>query len=400
MQSVVNPVGADAVIGVNYGSNPACTGGADPNEAAAWVNYANNQMKYGIKYWTIGNEEYFYDPSGPPTSPSNGEIDLHSPPGATTYATQVATQFYPLMKAQDPNIQIGVGVSVPLQNLNDGLSQWDSTILSNAKFDFIEMHAYVVVGQPALTDAELLNEGVSFFPTAISELNSELATAGKSGTPIDVGEWGNIAGTPGKQSVSIVGGLWAAMVIGELIKANVSQAQFWDADDPHCFTPPSDVANYGWQNWATYGLLAPWGGISGTNSSCSSLSNMAPDGTLLPTGIAMELTSQAFEPNDQVIEPSVNSNLPTIKAYASKRSSGYGILLVNTDESNSVTTTVDIANDTRTFTATTLLYGKAQYDQSQTGVWTGPVSTLLGTVSNPFSITLPPWSMTIVRLVP
>ena len=400
MQSVVQPIGADAVIGVNYGSNPTCTGGADPNEAAAWVNYANNQMHYGVKYWTIGNEEYFYDPSGPPTSPSEGEIDLHNPPGATTYSTLVATQYYPLMKAQDPTIQIGVGVSVPYQNLSPGLSQWDSIVLNNAKFDFVEIHPYVVgAGQPALTDAALLTQGVSFFPTAIAELNSELAAAGKASIPIDVGEWG-ISGTRGKQNVSIVGGLWAAMVVGELIKANVSQAQFWNGDDPTCFTAPSDTANYGWQNWTTYGLLAPWGGVSGTSTSCSSLANMAPDGTLMSTGIAIELTSQAFQPNDQVIVPSVNSNLPTIKAYASKRSNGYGILLVNTDENNPVTTTLGIAKDARTFTATTLLYGKAQYDQSQTGVWVGPVSASLGTVNNPFSVTLPPWSMTIVRLTP
>jgi hypothetical protein len=127
---------------------------------------------------------------------------------------------------------------------------------------------------------------------------------------------------------------------------------------------------------------------------------MAPDGTLMPTGIAIELTSKAFQSNDQVIVPSVNSNLPTIKAYASKRSSGYGILLVNTDQTNPVTTTLGIANGALTFTATTLLYGKAQYDQSQTGVWVGPVSAPLGTVNNPFSVTLPPWSMTIVQLSP
>ena len=385
MQSVVQPIGADAVIGVNYGSNPTCTGGADPSEAAAWVNYANNQMHYGIKYWTIGNEEYFYDSSGPPTLPSQGEIDLHSPPGATTYATQVATQYYPQMKAQDPTIQIGVDLSVP------NVSQWDSIVLTNAKFDFVEIHLYA----PALTDAALLTQGVSFFPTAITQLNSELTAAGKSGTPIDVGEWGL---TLGKQNVSIVGGLWAAMVTGELIKANVSQAQFWTGDDPSCTTPPSDTADYGWQNWTTDGLLAPWGGVSGTRTPCSRLANMAPDGTLMSTAIAIELTSQAFQPNDQVIVPSVNSNLPTIKAYASKRSSGYGILLVNTDENNPVTTTVGIANDARTFTATTLVYGKAQYDQSQTGVWDGPVNSSLGIVNNPFSVTLPPWSMAVVQL--
>ena len=34
MTTIVKPLGADVAITVNYGSNPACTGRADPNEAA------------------------------------------------------------------------------------------------------------------------------------------------------------------------------------------------------------------------------------------------------------------------------------------------------------------------------------------------------------------------------
>jgi alpha-L-arabinofuranosidase len=94
MQQVAQPLGLDVNITVNYGSNATCAGGGDPNEAAAWVDYANNQMHYGIKYWTIGNEQYFGSPTlGPtPTTP-----DFNVPPGApgplgsATYANLVAT---------------------------------------------------------------------------------------------------------------------------------------------------------------------------------------------------------------------------------------------------------------------------------------------------------------------
>src|SRR5450631_859059 len=41
MKTVVNPAGAQAIITVNYGSNPTGTAGGDPNVAAAWVACAN-----------------------------------------------------------------------------------------------------------------------------------------------------------------------------------------------------------------------------------------------------------------------------------------------------------------------------------------------------------------------
>jgi hypothetical protein len=49
--------------------------------------------------------------------------------------------------------------------------------------------------------------------------------------------------------------------------------------------------------------------------------------------------------------------------------------------------------------ASTLTYGKAQYDASQNNIWTGPVSANLGTM-NASSIgeTLPPYSITLLKL--
>jgi hypothetical protein len=108
MQQVAMPLGLDVNITVNYGSNGDCSGGADPNEAAAWVDYANNQMHYGIKYWTIGNEQYYGSPTLGATVTTPDFNVLPSEPGSdgsTTYASRVATQFYPLMKAKDPTIQ-------------------------------------------------------------------------------------------------------------------------------------------------------------------------------------------------------------------------------------------------------------------------------------------------------
>jgi len=58
MPDLVIPAGVKGMITVNYGSNPTATGGGQPSEAAAWVEYANVTNNYGIVYWEIGNEIY------------------------------------------------------------------------------------------------------------------------------------------------------------------------------------------------------------------------------------------------------------------------------------------------------------------------------------------------------
>jgi hypothetical protein len=74
-------------------------------------------------------------------------------------------------------------------------------------------------------------------------------------------------------------------------------------------------------------------------------------------------------------------------------------MLFNLDQSASATVTVGISNTSKTsFSAASVTYGKAQYDDSQNGVWTAPVSQSLGTVAAPVSVTLPAWSMTVLKL--
>jgi hypothetical protein len=50
--------------------------------------------------------------------------------------------------------------------------------------------------------------------------------------------------------------------------------------------------------------------------------------------------------------------------------------------------------------ATITTYGKAQYDNSQQNVWTGPVSQSVGAWQHTVPVTLPPWSMNVVLLAP
>ena len=110
------------------------------------------------------------------------------------------------------------------------------------------------------------------------------------------------------------------------------------------------------------------------------------------------MVQQAFNAGDTVFAPSVSASLPTVRAYGARRGSGYGLLLVNTDKSNVITTAIVIANDSRTFSATSLVYDQGTYENSIKNNWVTPTGYPLGTVSGSFSLLLSPWSITAISL--
>jgi len=387
MQAIPAAAGSHVAITVNYGSNQNCTDGADPNEAAAWVDYANNMQHYGIKYWTIGNEQYF---AGPQFTP-----DLHNPATASEYATLVATQFYPLMKAKDSTIMVGVDLAAPFNNASSRTQTWDSTVLANAKYDFVEIHPTGPNSSGLSNDANALGPAVDGFVSAIAQVRSELAAAGKpASTPIYIGEWA----TPGtgssipRQETTIVGGLYAAMLMGEFLKANITLASKYSGWDLACTGITG--SDYGFQNFTTYSAFDAM--LSASGNGCPG-AILPPYGTSFPTAIAMQLASWAFQPGDNVLAATVSS-VSNVRAYVSKRNNGYGLLLVNTDENTPVTVTITLKNDSRTLSGTVKEYGKAEYDQTAGNVWPNPNTSSVAAFTGSFRITLPPWSMTAAVL--
>ena len=147
MDTVVNPAGAQTIVTVNYGSNPANTAGGDTNVAAAWVAHANVTEHWGVKYWEIGNEIYgngYY-------AGQDWEYDLHYP--ETNAATRVgqaalspaaygtnAIQFITAMKAQDPTIQCGVF----FEGIQSGSNPWNNSLMRavGTNADFVIIHWY------------------------------------------------------------------------------------------------------------------------------------------------------------------------------------------------------------------------------------------------------------------
>jgi hypothetical protein len=120
----------------------------------------------------------------------------------------------------------------------------------------------------------------------------------------------------------------------------------------------------------------------------------------MPGGNAEYLASQFAVPGASVLTATVGSGLSNVRAYAaSNGAGGYNLMLFNLSESASVAAGVDLTNAANsTFSATSLTYGKAQYDNSKNNVWSGPVRQSLGTFNGSITVTLPPWSMTVLKL--
>jgi hypothetical protein len=361
LNSIIKPGNLDFAIAVNYGTNATCNGPGDPAEAAAWVAYAKTQG-YTAKHWTVGNEVY-----------GSWETDMHSAAhDPATYVTALNNSYYPQIKAADSTALVGAVVS-------GYLTSWDSYVIAHGKYDFLEVHWYAQNGNDA--DTTLL-KAPGNIAGVVSTLRSSLSSAGKASTPIYFGEF-NSEGTYtnlNKQSVSIVNGLFAGQTLAELMKNGVQMASWWSADTEGN-NPDTGSSVYGFQNFGTY-------------SAASST------GTLYPSARAYQLAEQFGAVGSHMLTTTVPSTLPNVRVYAATQGKGYALFIFNLSETATQTFNLSVVHSSRsTFAGSTLTYGKAQYDNSQTNVWTPPVSATLANVTTTQKVTLPVWSMTVLKML-
>jgi hypothetical protein len=375
VHDIVNRAKLDVAITVNYGSNPACDAGADPSEAAGWVKYANNTKKLGIKWWSVGNEEY-----------GSWETDLHSQPhDPTQYAQNVANGFYPQMKAAS-NSPINVCVDVDPETAG-----WDSTVLANAKYDCVELHYYPQ--GTTVDDQFLIEKAAPGLNKYLGALKDDLKAAGRANTPIYLGETSSTYGEPGKQTMSITQALYAGQVIGELLQNGVARATWWlgyggcnakgDGGD-------FDSSLYGWQDFGGDMIFS-----DGTiQEGCSSTD--VPRGTVLPTARALQVASNFVRDGERMLGVKVAS-APHVRAFASTYDGGYALMLFNLDKGSSIQVPVSIDGVSSGSGGTTVLYDKALYDASKKNVWKKPITKALPAWNGSFTVTLPAWSMMAIR---
>lgn len=385
MGKVAKPLHADVAITINYGSNADCTSGGDPSVAAAWVDHANNAMHDGIRWWTIGNEQYFEN-----TNTWPGKHD------GANYGRRVANLFYPMMKAKDPNIHVGVDLAFgnATYSLND--DPWDAAVLRLAKYDFVEMHYYPFYGNQD-DDEALLTTWSNQLGKNFAGARKLLAKYGHASAPLFLGEFDRDSGDNqglGHGSVSIVNALFTAIVAGEVTKAGVAMSSAWLALGD-CGADPRHISKvYGWQKFGTFDMFsAAPPGYDFTSCNQYGFPRMTP----FPKGRAYQLATGFVTPGERVL--AVTSTSPSVRAYAATKRGGYAFMLVNVSETAAQTASLGVDHAAPTgFSATASVYDKAIYDRSKNGIWDGATTTRLGHVGNPFVLTLPPWSVTVVEL--
>ncbi|MGA8534409.1 MAG: hypothetical protein WB615_09915 [Candidatus Tumulicola sp.] len=375
VKDIAHAAKLDIAITVNYGSNPACTDGADPSEAAGWVAYANATKRYHVMWWSVGNEEY-----------GSWETDKHSQPhDPTQYAQNVASYFYPQMKAAASS-PINVCVDV-----DPSTSGWDSTVLAQASYDCVELHYYPQ--GTTVNDDFLIHQAAPGITTYLNQLKAELQTAGRPNTPIYVGEIGSTYGTPGKQTMSITQALYAGQILGELLEDGVSRATWWlGYGGCNSKNGGGDFSKslYGWQDFGGFMLFS-----DGTvQEGCTS--EDVPRGTLLPTGRTYQVASHFVRDGEHMLGLSKTS-LPSVRAYASTYAGGYALMLFNLNKSTAVNVPITIDGKSSGSGGTVYTYDKTLYDASKHGAWKGPTSATLPPWNGSFTLQLPPWSIVVAQ---
>lgn len=374
MHDVAIPAHLDVAINVNYGSNASCTGGGDPSEAAAWVNYANATQGYNITWWAVGNE--IWNPK---------ELDLNSPAHDPTEYSQIeASQFYPQMKAASPT-PINVCVSV-----NPRVAGWDAVVLAQAQYDCVELHYYAQGN--TVSDSGLLTNGAANFTKEVVQLRGELAAAGHSGTPIYVGEIGSTGGTPGKQTMSIVQALYAGQVIGELVNDGIPRATWWlgfGGCDLRSAGGDFNGSIYGWQDFGGAMIFADQ-----QNNNCPN--QVIPADTPLATARAFQVGSYFVRGGEHALGVTVNS-MPDIRAYATTYNGGYAIMLFNLNQTQTEAVPVTIDGVSSGEGGPMVTYDKALYDQTKSNTWAAPALSSQPAWNGGFTVSMPPWSMVVIQ---
>lgn len=316
------------LITVDYGSNPEGAGGADPQEAADWVRYANRTKHYGVKYWEIGNEVYgngFYNGRG-------WEIDLHAPDthkpedrlknpklGPVAYGENV-NAFVRAMKAQDPSVKVGAVLCGPGHWPDAVDPDWNSNVLKTcgANIDFVVVHWYGEGRSPE----EVLGS-VRTIPGMVAKLRQEIDQyCGPNAKR--VGIWmteGDASGYNTRQP----GALFAADEFLTWIESGADHVDWWDLHNG--------------AGKAFDGVLDDQGILS--NGSSAGDQHEPPVNTPFPPYYGLQLAAQVARPGDRFL--AATSDSKSLIVHAVRRRDGrLALLLVNEDPNLPIEASIDV----------------------------------------------------------
>jgi hypothetical protein len=306
----VQATGAQPIIIANYGTGT-------PQEAAAWVQYANVTKGYGVKYWEIGNEQYgdgFYG--------ANWEANNYTDKSPAQYANELM-QYASAMKAVDPTIKVGAVLTLP-GNWPDSVvaggesGDWNQEVLSIAgsAIDFAIVHFYPPGGQGAsvVNDPEQLGGELAQLRQEINQY------AGSNGPNIQVA----MTETDGNNFMDTQpGALYGADTYMTSLENGVFTVDYWDLRNgaTAISTAPDGATDYGDE-----GVLSSGGCVGSTCEPAMS--------TPFPAYYAISMLSKLGLPGDTMVNAATDQQMVT--AHAVRNANGdLSVMLINKDPSNS-----------------------------------------------------------------
>lgn len=378
---LVNEIGAQALITVNYGTNFAGNAGGNPQEAAAWVKYANVDHNYNVKYWEIGNEVY-----GNNTYGANWEPDLHATKGPQSYADNFI-EYVKAMKAVDPNIKIGAVLTCPYNWPWGQSPDWNKVVLQTAGnyMDFVIVHWYAQ-NPGNESDAGLL-ASTNQIPDMLARLKQEIRDyAGSNADHIQifVTETNSVSYNPGKQTTSLVNALFLVSDYMNWLEGGVENVDWWALYNG-AFAGNANAKLYGNTNYGDYGLLS-------NDSTATNITEPATN-TPFPTYFGYEMLKYLAKPDDTVVGSYSDQKL--VNVYAVKHPSGeLSVMIVNDDPQNSYTVDLSLVGFIPEEIAQEYIYGMGD------GLGGAMTSIVKKTIQLSSPIEVAPYSINVIVMRP
>jgi alpha-N-arabinofuranosidase len=376
---------AATYITANYGTGT-------PEEAAAWVHYANKVKRHNVRYWEIGNENY-----------GSWEADKNDRPhDPVTYANRFK-EYWRQMKAVDPTIKIGAVVvlgedafaNYPEQvvtnpRTGETHSGWTPVMLDTLRQlgvtpDFVVYHRYEQ-GPGGESDLFLLNSAASWANDAAALRQMLEDYLGQKARKVELActEHNSVFSNPGKQTTSLVNGLFYADAIGNLLKTEFNAMLWWDLRNGQEAGNNNSSSLYGWRRYGDYGIV--------------NAADPAGPADRYPTFYVNKLLKHFARGGEKVVE--AGSDYGSLGVYAVKgKDHSLRILVINKHPSAALNTTISIPALKRGETAKVFSYGIEQDEAARTGVGSADIQqSTLALQGSTLTFSPGPYSVHVIQL--
>ena len=378
---------AATYITVNYGTGT-------PEEAAAWVNYANKVKGHNVWYWEVGNENYG-------TWERDNNTRPHDP---VTYANRFV-EYFRQMKAVDPIIKIGAVVALGEDSFSNYPEQqvtnprtgevhrgWTPIMLDRLRQlgvtpDFVIYHRYEQ-GPFGESDMFLLNSAASW-PNDAAQLRQMVNDyLGPKAHRVELActEHNSVFSNPGKQTTSLVNGLFYADALGTLLETEFNAMMWWDLRNGQEAGNNNNASLYGWRRYGDYGIV--------------NAADPTGPADRYPVFYVNKLLKHFARRGERVVQ--ADSDYLNLGVYAVRgEDQSLRILVINKHPTETLNATFSIPSLRNGETAKVFSYGIPQDEAARTGEGSADVQESTMTLSGTnLTFSPAPYSVHVIQLKP